>query len=330
MRKSKSSEELDVVKKIAEAVQKKFGTASAVLLSESEDFVAENFIDTGHWGLNKIISGRGNGGVPVGRLTEFYGKPSTGKSLITATLLANCQKVGGIACLDDTERAYSKHFGEVLGVDNNALLYCASETVEEVFEKAEEIVKLIGDKLAVYVWDSVALTPTKAELEQSISDVSGYQTEKAKMIHLGIRKIAGLIAKSDIAFVVTNHMREKLGVVYGDKETTPGGEGISFFASVRVKLTVKETLTDSSKEIIGVRGVAYVKKNKIHIPFGTCTYDIYFDKGIKFASGCVDLLLKQGVVKEATTGWFEYKGKKYRRVDLENYFEENREELLQY
>lgn len=319
----------EVITNIVASVQKKFGSDSIAVLTDSSEFAtAKSFISFGHWGLDHIVSGLcKNGGVPEGRLTEIYGSFSSGKSLLISHLLASCQKQGGIAILDDTEHAYIKEFGEMIGVNNGTLIYSASETVEEVFDKMEMILKPLIEAYPttpiVYAWDSLALVQSSKESETAMTDTGGYNTERAKAIHQGSRKLVSLIGKSRVALVIANQTRQKLGVMFGEQETTSGGDAIPFWASVRIKLARKELLRiNSSKdsEVIGVRGMATVKKNKISKPFQSCEFDIYFDKGVSWSSGSVDLLIKKGLLIEDTKGIYVMKGEKKKRSEWEKHF----------
>lgn len=320
---------------IAEAVQKKFGDGAMTTLSESNEFATvTKFISLGHWGLNKIISGSGKlGGVPCGRLTEIYGKWSSGKSLLIAAALGTCQKSGGISALDDLEHAYLKEFGEIVGVNNDELLYTASETIEECMDKAQYTVNqmISANPFGIYAIDSIALVQSAKEQEGTVEDSGGYGTEKAKALHQGSRKLVSLIGKSQIALVIANQTRQKLGISYGDSETTTGGDAVPFWASVRIRLSTKSVIRkDKDKkdsEILGVQCEALVKKNKIARPFRHTTFDIMFDEGIRYASGCVDILLKENLIVETAQGWYEYNGKKYRKTELEDYFEANPDKL---
>ena len=328
------------IKAIAEAVQKKFKSPDALtILSDSSEFATvKKFISFGHWGLNRAVSGMGkHGGIPCGRLTEVYGKWSTGKSLLIACALAQCQQAGGIAGLDDLEHAYLKEFGKIVGVNNDLLLYAASDTIEECLDKAEftllEILKTT--MFGMFAIDSVALVKSQKEDEETIEGKTGFGTEKAKALHSGSRKLVSIIGKSDIALVIANQTRQAVGVMFGDSETTAGGDAIPFWSSVRIRLAIKELIReipdDKNSEIIGVRGEAFIKKNKIAKPFRKTAFDIIFDKGLLYASGCADILVREHKITEASKGWYEFNrsigsgvivtGKKYRKSEVEEIFE---------
>ena len=328
------------VKKIASKVQEQFGSESMNLLPEHSEFGTVNkFISFGHWGLDKIVSGMPTGGgVPVGRLTEIFGAPSSGKSLLIAHLVANCQKQGGIAILDDTEHAYMKEFGEIVGINNDQLLYSASETVEEVFSKMEYTLKTIlsmdPNTLILYAWDSLALVSSIKELEKDLMDgKDGYNVHKAKAINEGVRKVVSLIGKYNIAMVIANQTRQNIGVMFGDKETTPGGDAVPFWASVRLRLSRKEAIkvgSGDTTDIVGIKGEAVAKKNKISAPFKSCKYDILFDQGVMPYSGCVEMLVKDRLASTSDKGGIValkgYEGT-FKKSAVEKFFEANPDQI---
>lgn len=324
---------------IVSAVQKKFGSESMTLLPDNSQFgTVTKFISFGHWAMDKAVSGLAHaGGVPVGRLTEIFGAPSSGKSLLVAHLIAECQKAGGIAILDDTEHAYMKEFGDIVGVDNDKLLYSASTTVEEVFDKMEFTLKTIlatdPNVMILYAWDSLALVSSMAEMEKELlDDKGGYNVAKAKVINAGVRKVVSLIGKYNVALVITNQTRQNIGVMFGDKETTPGGDAVPFWASVRIRLSRKELIRNGptkEHDVIGVKGEAVIRKNKVAAPFKSCKYEVYFDHGVAWDSGMIELLLKEQVIHEESKGWYTMKGQtgKYTKNTLEKFFAQNPEQL---
>lgn len=330
---------IDSLQEVADAVQKRFGLGSLTLLPESSEFGAvKHFIDAGNWGLNRIVSGSSKGCFPEGRLTEVMGKESTGKSLVLSKAIAQNQKAGGICVLDDTEHAYLKEFGEIVGVNNEELLYSSSEVVEDVFDKMELLIPLLMKKHPdipiLWMVDSIAMVSSKAEKEKELDDEGkGYLgAKKAALIHSGVRKIVGLISKSRVSLVITNHIHHKMDVMYGDDEYCPGGDAIPYYASVRLRLRRKEIIRPEAKktgEEIGIRVEAYTKKNKIVRPFQSCLFDILFDEGIDYTSGCADVLIKQKLIESTSVGWYKLPdGKKVQgKAQVEEYFKEHQDEL---
>lgn len=347
----------DILNKVVAAVQKKFGSDSITRLDNNSEFAeVKSFVSFGHFGLNQICGG----GAPTGRLIELYGAFSSGKSLLIAHLLAECQKAGGIAILDDTEHAYSKHFGELIGIDNDRLLYTCSASVEEVFDKMEltieSILKHNPDQLILYAWDSVAAVSCLAELNQDqmvkptdagkVNAVGGFNTDKAKAITKGTRKLVGIIGKHKVSLVVANQMKKAIGVMYGPQDTTPGGDAIPFWASIRLKLGKGELIKEGDKEtgeVIGIKCRVQATKNKIVKPFQKTEVDILFDQGLVFASGCFDALVRFGIIEPILTeekegkggqiqaarnsGFYMFQGEKWRKKDLEAHFEASPEVL---
>jgi len=337
----------DIMNSVINAVGKKYQISK---LDDSSEFAQVNqFVSFGHYGLDNITGG----GAPAGRLLELYGAFSSGKSLLIAHLLAECQKAGGIAVLDDCEHAYNKHFGQLIGIDNARLLYSASTSVEEVFEKMEAVLTTIlsknPDQLVVYAWDSVAAVSCLAELKAEVIDTGGFHTEKAIAITRGTRKVVGLIGKHNVCLVVANQMKKAVGVMYGPQETTPGGDAIPFWASVRIKLGKGDKVREGDKEagdVIGVKCRAEATKNKIVKPFQKCEFTIMFDQGLVYTSGCIDALISKGIITPLLTeekvgkggqiqaarnsGYYTLQGsdRKWRKKELEDYFDDNRDALM--
>lgn len=345
-RKARTNSVDALLEKVVGAVNNKYKKDIMSTLDSSSEFAeVKTFVSFGHYGLNSITGG----GAPTGRLLEIYGAFSSGKSLLLSHLLAECQKAGGIAILDDCEHAYDKHFGEMVGIDNSRLLYTASESVEEVFDKMEStlaaIIKEDPDRLVVYAWDSVAAVSCLHELNTDNVDTGGYNTEKAKAITRGTRKMVGLIGKHNISLVVANQMKKAVGVIYGPQETTPGGDAIPFWASIRLKLGKGELIRKDDKEngeVIGIKCKAQATKNKIVKPFQRCEISIMFDQGMIYTSGCVDKLIENGLItpimteskgqvdKAKNSGFYTLEGsdKKWRKKELEEYFESNPQTLI--
>ncbi len=331
MKRKGSSSEDDFLSSVVDSVNKQFGAASLNTIDNLDGVAVAGYISFGHWGLDKIVSGKNNGGgAPLGRLTEIHGGYSSGKSLLISHLIAECQKVGGIAILDDTEHAYLPEFGAMVGVDNSKLLYSSSDTVEEVFDKMQmvltKIIKTKPDTKVLYAWDSLALVPSAKELEDDVGG-SGYNTEKAIVVNRGARKIVSIVGGSNVALIIANQVRHKLGVMFGNDETTPGGDAVPFWASVRIRLKMKKPIRcgeGKDDPIIGINSEALVVKNKIAAPFGSCNLEYSFDSGVKRASGSVDLLLREGIVTDLGAGYFDFNGQKYHgKKTLEALFNED-------
>ncbi len=277
---------------------------------ESQTDVTE-WISTGSSELDLAISNRPNGGVAVGRIHEFTGLEAAGKSLIMGHILANTQKKGGLAVYIDTENALSEQFLEALGIDTSQMIYSPLETMEEIFEVIEAIIEKVRkankDRLITIVVDSVAAATTKIEQDADF-DKDGWATSKAIVMSKAMRKITNAIGKHRVCLVFTNQLRDKLGAMFGDKYTTPGGKALGFHASVRVRLKsigkLKGAKVGKVEEIIGIQTEAQVTKNRLGPPFKKAVFSIFFDSGIDDEGGWLSSLKDYGLVKSAGA-WYE-------------------------
>lgn len=297
----------DIAKRLSKAV-KEDNFVTIVADNETAGRIT-NWVSTGNYALNYTLSGRYDGGLPVGRIVEYFGDPSTGKSLMCYHILAETQKRGGLAVLFDTEGAYTRSFGEAIGIDNSRLLLAEPNTVEEVFTLIEEICKISAannTELTTVVWDSIAQTSTRKEMSGDFGTQD--MGLKAKMIRAGFRRIGRLTSKSNVLLVGANHKTAKIGVMYGKKTTTPGGTGYAFASSLRVELTKGPHIGDSiTDRIIGTEAKAYVDKSKVAGAYGECVVNVYFDKGIDKYSGLLDILVNDGIIEQRGT-WYYYTG----------------------
>lgn len=290
---------------LAEGLNKKFKDFKAVyFLDNTEETPTDltEWVSTGSSTLDLAISNRPNGGLPVGRIAEFTGLEAAGKSLIMAHLLANTQKKGGLAVYIDTENALSEEFLKAIGVDVSNMLYIPLETIEDIFEAIENIIESIRksskDRLVTIVVDSIAGATTKIELDADY-EKDGWATTKAILMSKAMRKITNMIGKQRILLAFTNQLREKMGVMFGDKYTTSGGKALGFHASVRVRLQSVgklKTKIGSKETIVGVETEATVTKNRLGPPYKKARFEIYFDSGINDLGSWFTLLKEYGVV----------------------------------
>jgi len=271
------------------------------------------WVSTGSTLLDLAIANRPNGGLPVGRIVEVTGLEASGKSLIMAHVLANTQKKGGLAVYIDTENALSEEFLKAVGVNVNDMLYLPMDTIEDIFEAMENIIETVRksskDRLVTIVVDSVAAATTKIEQEADY-DKDGWATAKAIIMSKALRKITGMIGKERILVCFTNQLREKLGVMFGDKYTTSGGKALPFHASCRIRLKGLEKLKNKSgniEQIIGVRTEAQIVKNRMGPPFKKANFDIYFDSGIDDVNSWLTLLKDYEVIKQSGS-WYMMTG----------------------
>ena len=257
----------------------------------------KRWISTGSRQLDYIIANRANGGLPEGRIVEIFGPPSIGKSHIAIQIARSTQQMGGIVVYIDTENATSVENLGLLGVDiEKRFVYVDTHCTEEVLSIAEATIMkakaMAKDVPITIIWDSVAASSPKAEL------VGDYDKEtiglQARAISKGMRKITGVIANQNVLFVILNQTRTKIGVMYGDPTTTPGGKAIPFHSSVRIKLGAGQQITNKDKEVVGIHVSAKTIKNKVAPPFRLVNFEIHFGVGIKEHEQIFDILRKHG------------------------------------
>ena len=276
---------------------------TAFFLDDQEDPSSiSDWISTGSSILDLAISNRPNGGLPVGRMSELNGLEGTGKSLISAHIMANTQRKGGIPVYIDTEASASPEFWKSLGVDLSRLVYKAAETVEEIFETIEKSIAYLRknkpDALVTIIVDSVAGASTKAELE-SEHGKTGYATDKSIIISKAMRKITNMIGKQKILIVFTNQLRQNLNAMaFGDKYIVSGGKALSYHCSVRVRLNSVGKIKKDDM-IIGNECKAVVVKNRMGPPNRQASFNIYYDSGIADYSSWLDVLKRIGAIKQA-------------------------------
>ena len=298
-KKSKEVEQLDdFTSDLIKSLNKERGTRVAYNLSTDESPTHVNrWISTGSKQLDYIISNQKSGGLPEGRIVEIFGPPSIGKSHIATQIAKSTQKMGGIVVYIDTENATSIANLKALGVDiSKRFVYVDTHCTEEVLSIAEStIIKakaMDKDVPVTIIWDSVAATSPKAELSGDYDQNSiGLQ---ARAISKGMRKITGVIANEKVLMVCLNQIRTKVGVLYGDPTTTPGGMAIPFHSSVRIKLGAGSQILNKNKEPIGINVSAKTIKNKVSAPFRSCNFEIHFGKGIREHEQMFDVLRKHG------------------------------------
>lgn len=305
----------DVSIELADTLNKRFKTFDKVayFLNE-EDWSPSDITDwvsTGSSMLDLAISNRPNGGFPVGRITEIAGLEASGKSLLAAHALKSTQDKGGVAVYIDTENAISREFFQAIGVRLEDMLYIPLDTVEDIFEAVEAIIEKIRssnkDRLVTIVIDSIMGASTKPETA-ALYDKDGYATSKALILSKAMRKITNYLGRERVCLIMTNQLREKLGVSFGDKYTTSGGKAIGFHSSVRIRLKsigqikMKKGMVE---QVIGIKTNATVIKNRMGPPLRSIEYDIYFDSGIDDYGSWLSILKEQKLVTQAGA-WYTY------------------------
>jgi len=295
---SKKKDSQDFTAELIKSLNKEHGSQVAYNLAYDESPThVKRWISTGSKQLDYIISNRTNGGLPEGRIVEIFGPPSIGKSHVAIQIARSTQMMGGIVVYIDTENATSVENLGLLGVDiKHRFVYVDTHCTEEVLSIAEATIMkakaMNKDVPITIIWDSVAASSPKAEL------LGDYDKEtiglQARAISKGMRKITGVIANQNVLFVILNQIRMKIGVMYGDPTTTPGGKAIPFHSSVRIKLGAGQPITNKEKEVVGINVSAKTIKNKVAPPFRTVNFEIHFGRGIVEHEQIFDLLRKHG------------------------------------
>ena len=259
--------------------------------------------------MDLAISNRPHGGLPVGKMVEFNGLEGTGKSLVSAHVVADTQRKGGVAVVIDTENAAAPEFWKSLGVDLSKLLYVQCETVEDIFAQMEKMIAIVRksnkDRILTIIVDSVAAASTKSELE-SDHGKDGYATGKSIIISKAMRKITTMIGRQKVLTVFTNQLRQNLNAMaFGDKYVVSGGKALAYHCSVRVRLNNTGKLK-KGEEIIGNECKAVVVKNRMGPPQRQASFDIYFDSGIADYGSWIKVLKEQNLVKQGGA-YYTYK-----------------------
>lgn len=317
----------ELAEALADSINKNSdGKVAFFLDAEDDPSQITDWVSTGNSLVDLTIANRGNGGLPVGRITELTGLEASGKSLMGAHLLAETQRKGGLAVFIDTETSVSTDFLTAIGVDVPKMLYINVDTVEDVFDKVEEIIALVRksskNRLVTILVDSVAAASTKKELA-SDHGADGFATGKAIAISKAMRKITGLIAKQRICLCFTNQLRQKVGFVgLGDPWTTSGGKAIAFHASLRLRLKQMNQIKNADKQTVGIRTKCTVIKNRMGPPMRSVEFDIYFDRGIDNYSNWLEHLIEWDIVTNAKK--VKVAGEKKTKKQLEDEKEEDK------
>jgi recombination protein RecA len=287
----------DALERAIAQIEKQYGVGSIMKMDENTVRKIDG-ISTGALSLDIALGGSG---IPRGRVIEFYGPESSGKTTLALHVIANAQKTGGVAAFIDAEHALDTTWARKLGVDINSMLISQPDTGEQGLDIAEMLVK--SNAVDIIVIDSVAALVPAAELQGEMGQ--SHVGLQARLMSQALRKLTGIISKSKTCVIFINQIRMKIGVMFGNPETTTGGNALKFYSSVRVDVRRVSTIQDSKGEAIGNRVRARVVKNKVAAPFKSSEFDIMFDSGISMEGDLVDLAAELNVVNKSGA-WFTY------------------------
>ncbi len=296
-----TTEKEKAVELAIEQIERQHGKGSIMKLGEAPARVAGDAIPTGALALDLAL---GIGGIPRGRVTEIFGSEASGKTTLAQHIIAEAQKAGGIAAYIDAEHAFDPRYAANCGVNLRDLLISQPDTGEQALEITETLVR--SSAVDVIVIDSVAALAPRAEIEGEMGDAHvGLQ---ARLMSQALRKLSAAISKSKTAVVFINQLREKVGIVFGNPEVTPGGRALKFYSSVRIDLRRGDAIKQGT-EVVGTRVKARVVKNKVAPPFRSAEFDIMFNHGISREGNLIDLGMAAGLIKKAGA-FFTYGDKK--------------------
>lgn len=315
-----SEDKLKAVKFAIEQIEKTHGKGSIMLLNQKQVEPVE-VIPTGCISLDAAI---GVGGVPRGRIIEIFGPESSGKTTICLHIIAEAQKKGGLAAFVDTEHALDVNYAQRLGIDLNTLLLSQPEFGEQALEIVETLVR--SNAIDVIIVDSVAALTPRLEIEGDMGDAQ--MGSQARLMSQAMRKLNAAIGKSNTTVMFTNQLRSKIGVVYGNPETTTGGNALKFYASVRMDIRRKDTIKDGN-DIIGNRVKVKIIKNKVAPPFKEVEFDIMYNEGISKLGDMIDVATEYGIIIKGGS-WYTFGEERVQGRDgLKKLFNEKSELLTQ-
>lgn len=293
-------ERLKALESVIEQMEKAYGPGSLMRLGQNSTMNVD-VIPTGSLSLDIAL---GVGGVPKGRIIEIYGPESSGKTTVALQMVAQAQKAGGEAAFIDVEHALDPVYAQALGVDIDSLLVSQPDTGEQALEITEALVR--SNALSIVVIDSVAAMVTKAEIEGEMGD--SHMGLQARLMSQAMRKLTGIIGKTNCVAIFINQIREKIGVTFGNPETTTGGRALKYFATVRIDVRKGEPIKEGN-QIIGNVTRCKVVKNKVAPPFKECTFDLLYGEGTSYEGELIDLGSALGILVKSGS-WYSFKGER--------------------
>ena len=283
-------------------IDKQFGKGSLMKLGDNREVLDIDVIPSGSILLDEAL---GVGGYPKGRIIEIYGPESSGKTTLALHAIAEAQKKGGIAAFIDAEHALDPQYAKNLGVNIDDLWISQPDNGEQALEITESLVR--SGAVDIIVVDSVAALTPQAEIEGDMGD--SHVGLQARLMSQALRKLTGILAKSNTTIIFLNQIRMKIGVLFGNPETTTGGNALKFYSSVRIEIRKSESLGKSQDDIYGNRVKIKIVKNKVAPPFRKCELDLMFGSGISYSGSILDGALKYDLIEKAGA-WYSYKGEK--------------------
>src|ERR671912_946182 len=296
-----NAEKLKALKLTMDKIDKDFGKGSGMIMGD-KPHVEQEVISTGSLGLDVAL---GIGGLPKGRVIEIYGPESSGKTTIATHVIAESQKKGGMCAFIDAEHAFDSNYAQKLGVDIDNLLISQPDYGEQALEIADRLI--LSGAVDVVVIDSVAALVPKSELEGEMGDSK--MGLHARLMSQALRKLTATISKTNTICIFINQLREKIGVMFGNPETTTGGNALKFYASVRLDIRRIGQIKESADDVVGNRVKVKVVKNKVAPPFKVIEFDIMYGRGISKSGEIVDIGVELNVIQKSGS-WFSYNGNK--------------------